>query len=365
MSEYDALAKRAEALIEARQGPFIKIKPEPWDWRVYEPKWLLEKLIPAKSIGMVYGPSNSGKSHLICDLIACMVAGESYWQGIPIEAGDVVLFSESIGHIRARLKAYLGDREVVNDLYSLPTMALATMAIDFMADWIKSLPRPPMLIVFDTLATMFAFEENDNREASALIKALEERIMPLLAERGSIVIIHHTSKVSEGKSARGASALIGNIDYSWNVQYDKKAELTVAQWEKDRWRLYTGVSRWAGTMRRVPVQFENGSAEISILDWTEYSEQVEEMSKQLERETKMLEMKDELARMIGAAGDRPVVAEAGARLSAGHNAIHFPKEWSSSAETLRQWLRDEWNTSPVFNKNGRQVGFEVLGRQIT
>lgn len=362
MDDIEALAKRARELREAREGPFRNLSTEPWDWRVYEPEWLLEKLIPAKSIGMIYGPSNSGKSHLVCDLIADMIAGEDHWQGIPMESGDVILFSESIGHIRARLKAYLGDRPAVNALYSHPTMAIETYMIDFMAEWIESLPRAPTVVVFDTLATMFSFEENDNREASQLIKALEENIMPLLAKRGTIIILHHTSKVSEGKSARGASALIGNIDYSWNVQFDKKGEQTVANFEKDRWRLFTGCTRWAGTMRRVPVEFENGSAEISVLDFTEYSEQVEEMAKTLERESRMVAMKTQIAEMIDNAGERPTFANAGCKLPPGVNAVILPKEFSADAETLRQWLRDKWITEPVFNRNGREVGFAVLGR---
>lgn len=364
MDSYAALEKRARELSEAREGPFAKIPAEPWDWKVYEPEWLLEKLIPAKSVGMVYGPSNSGKSHLMCDMIAAMVAGEETWQGIPMESGDVVMFSESIGHIQARMKAYLGDREVVNSLYSLPTMSLETAMIDFLAEWIESLPRVPSVVCFDTLSTMFCFEENDNREASQLIKALEQKILPLLSKRGTIIIIHHTSKVSEGKVARGASALIGNIDYSWNVTYDKKSETTLAQFEKDRWRLFRGVNRWVGTMRRVPVMFENGSAEMSVLDWTSYSEEAEQVAEQLQHEQKIANMQRELETMIAEAGARPFFADAGEKGPAGVNWVHWPKDWNTREDipAMRDWLRDKWATEPVFNRNGRQVGFVVLGR---
>lgn len=364
MVDIEAIAERARAHAEAQEGPFAKISAEPWDWRVRQPEWMLDRLVPAGSIGMIYGPSNSGKSHLVCDIIASMVAGRGDWQGIPMRCGDVVMFSESIGHIRARLKAYLGDREPEHDLYSLPTMALELPMIFFLAEWLKKLPRKPMLIVFDTLATMFAFEENDNREASRLIKALEELILPLIDPLGAIIILHHTSKVSEGKTARGASALIGNIDFSWNVQFDKKAELTIAQWEKDRWRLFTGCTRWAGKMRRVPVEFENASAEMSILDWSEYSEEVEEMAKTLETEGRMQQRKADLERMILAnQQNRPFVANPRCKPPVGFAHVNFPKEWSRDAEALRQWLRDEWRTEPVYSRSGNEVGIEVLGRK--
>ncbi|MEK9555992.1 MAG: AAA family ATPase, partial [Gammaproteobacteria bacterium] len=201
---------------------FRKEQPEyilprtPWDFQVTLPQFQLGKLIPARSIGMLFGPSNSGKSHLICDIIRAHLQGDTQWQEHDLTPGDVVMFSESIGHIQARLKAYVthAGRAVKNNIYLNPTQGFETVQVESLGVWIESLDKPPMMIVFDTLATAFQFEENDNKEASRLIKMIEDHIVPKLDPCGCVVIVHHTSKASEGRSARGASALIGNIDWS-------------------------------------------------------------------------------------------------------------------------------------------------------
>jgi RecA-family ATPase len=215
------------------------------------PTWTLDRMIPARSIGMLFGPSNSGKSHLICDVITSQMIGEDNWQGHAMQSGDVVLFSESQGHILARLKAYLGykGKPKTNALYALPTKALEVHQVESLGKWMEKLPNPPMMIVFDTLATMFSFEENDNKEASKLIKRIEDHVVSKLHPSGCVVIVHHTSKASEGRSARGASALIGNIDWSINVQWEKDIEKTVARWDKDRWRLM--MTRHSGPVRGI------------------------------------------------------------------------------------------------------------------
>ena len=337
---------------------------KPWDFKIRQPEWMLDKLIPARSIGMVYGPSNSGKSHIICDIIANMIHGNTEWQGIPIKPGNVVMFSESLGHIQARMKAYVTniEGELQFGLYSLPNLALDTRDIDLVEAWLMSMEHAPMMAIFDTLATAFAFDENDNREASKLIAALEERILPLLDPAGTIILAHHTSKMSEGKSARGASALIGNIDYSINVLYDKKANLTIANWEKDRWRLVEEPPAWAGTMRRVPVEFENGSAEMSILDWEPYSQEAQDMAAQLADELQNDLIRKEVDDIVDGWQGEKYIHETGKRPAApsGRVPVQFPHQYDGKRREIYEHLRSTRKIEEVHNKNGVHTGFVII-----
>jgi len=337
---------------------------KPWDFKIRQPEWMLDRLIPAGSIGMVYGPSNSGKSHIICDLIANIIHGNTEWQGIPIVPGNVLMFSESLGHIQARIKAYVTSipTELQFGFYSLPNLSLDIRDLDLIEAWIASMEHPPRWLIFDTLATAFSFDENDNREASKLIAALEERILPLLGEYGTIIIVHHTSKVSEGKSARGASALVGNIDYSIRVEYDKKLGLTIATWEKDRWRLVEEPPAWAGTMRRVPVEFENGSAEMSILDWVPFSEDAQDMATKLADEMQNELIRQEIDAIVDGWQGEKYIHETGKRPvpPAGRVPILFPKHLDGRRAEIREYLRSSREIDEVHNKNGIVTGFVVL-----
>lgn len=365
MSDFDVLASRMIDVQKVQAGPFAEISTEPWDWIVREPAWMLEKLIPAKSVGMIYGPSNSGKSHLMCDLIAAMIAGETEWQGIPITPGDVILFSESIGHIRSRMKAYLGDRPRRFNLYSLPTMSLGLEHIESMGEWIQELTGTPMAVFFDTTATMFSFEENDNREASKLIKSLEDYVLPAIDARGTICLAHHTSKMSEGRSARGASALIGNIDYSINVTYDKKLNLTLANWEKDRWRLVDSPPVWQGAMYRVPVEFENGSMDMSILDWKPFDEAAAELVERFDEEQKNESIREDIMAVIDKNIGGYVHCTGKSPDCPAHLApmrIALPKTGKSNKEAF-DFIRERYEVMDANNQKGKWTGFTILSKK--
>lgn len=365
MSNSDELDELQLAQLAFERSPFGEIPiDQPWDLQVQQPEWMLDKLIPARSIGMIYGPSNSGKSHLLCDIIVAQVMGESHWQGIPIEPGPVVLFTESIGHMKARLRAYIAEHggEPKYPLWVLPSMTLETRDIRFLIMWLDMLPDKVVHLAFDTVATSFSFEENDNREASALLRRLED-VLGALKDKGCITLVHHTSKASEGRSARGASALIGNIDWSINVQWDKQTQQTIAGWEKDRWRLVDRSPQWAGRMRKVDVEFVNGSASMGILEWEDWSDEMQQVMRDLERESRVAVIKTKVDEMIAIAGERPTIANAGCKLPPGANAMTWPKEWSSDVEMIREYIRDEFDVEPVFNRAGREVGFAVLGRE--
>ena len=358
-----AKIKEYEELVAEQPENLYPIKD--WDMQITMPTWTLDRMIPARSIGMLFGPSNSGKSHLICDVIASQMIGEDNWQGHAMQSGDVVLFSESQGHILARLKAYLGHKgnNIVNDLYALPTKALEVHQVESLGKWMEKLPNPPMMIVFDTLATMFSFEENDNKEASKLIKRIEDHVVSKLHPSGCVVIVHHTSKASEGRSARGTSALIGNIDWSINVQWEKEIEKTVARWDKDRWRLISDSPQWAGQGHRVPVNFTNGQAEVMILDWEEFSEDAVEVAKELRKEVELDAMKAKVAEAVRLAR-KPVYIHTNNRSRVPSGLVPFKLSDvvsnSKLLPSMYDYIMDNFKTESVFTPKGVECGFNVV-----
>jgi len=339
-----------------------------WDWEVSMPGWNLDRLIPERSIGMVYGASNSGKSHLICDYVMAHLRGDDYWQGHALSAGDVIMFSESHGHIKARLKAYRSHhgKAIVNNIVTLPTKSFEVSEIESLGRWLAQFDSPPMLLIFDTLATAFQFEENDNQQASRMIKLIEDNLLPSMHRLGTIMIIHHTSKASEGKTARGASALIGNIDYSINVWYDDDLNLTMAKWEKDRWRL-KDAPMWSGTASRVPVSFTNGQAEQTVLDWEDFSEDQVETVKQLRQDVKLDAMKAKVAESIKShPGPIYIHTNNRSRVPNGCSPFRINELVPNSkwVQIMVEYIKDSYEYQTVFTPRGTECGINVVAAEF-
>lgn len=348
--------------------PLERLRLSEWDWQITQPKWTLNQLIPAKSIGMLVGASNSGKSHLICDLVMAMLTDAPTWHDIDLIGGDVVMFSESMGHIQARMKgnAQLCGRTVKHKLFSYPTLSLEWQHIQLLGDWLMALPSKPQMIVFDTVATSFSFEENDNREASRMIKQMEDHILPRLSPTGCIALIHHTSKASEGKSARGASALIGNIDWSINVSWDTELERTIAKWEKDRWRIVKDPLSLIGEPQRVPVNFTNGQAEVMVLDWSPFTDEEKEAHKKLKEEQRNLNVRQAVIQALREA----IEASGWVYIHSGSRA-RPPKDmepWKPPMEIsnkdwgrVRDWILDNATGDEVKTANNAFAGKKIWG----
>jgi hypothetical protein len=252
-------------------------------------------------------------------------------------------------------------------MHTLPTMAIEPKNLMEMAVWLYTLPNPPGLMVFDTLATAFSIEENDNREASKLIKGLEEYILPAMDPRGSIMLVHHTSKAARRRIARGASALIGNIYWSIQVSWDHQMEKTVATCEKDRWRLIEENPSWSGIAQKVPVAFTNGHTEMMVLDWSRYTQEDAEAARELQKDIQIKVAKDKAAKIIKKTiqryGKAYIRIDKKSRIPAAHEAhyVSFHNEFDKQyGETVRDWVLSSIDGAEyVFNRNEERIGFVV------
>jgi len=243
---------------------------------------------------------------------------------------------------------------------------METREMAALCSWIYMLPNPPILMVFDTLATAFSIEENDNKEASKLIKALEEYILPAMHPKGTIMLVHHTSKASEGRTARGASALIGNIDYSINCQWDDDMGRTVAKWEKDRWRLMKEEPQWSGIAQRVPVSFTNGDTEMMVLDWSPYTDAEIEAERRLQDELKLDMLKQRVKEAVTSA-KQPVFIHTNsrARIPAGYVPLRL-SEFVAKQQIpdMVDYIKEIFDFEPVFTPKGAEVGINVVATRI-
>ena len=186
--------------------------------------WLVEDIIPNNSIGMIYGASGSGKSHIILSM-AAMIANGLPWFDNETKQGNVLLMAgEGLSGFSRRLRAIEKeyDLEIDEDKLHISNRAIGLDTSDgykLVERAISELETPPQIIIIDTLSRhLMESEENSNDDMARFINRLEEIRCKYEC---TIILVHHTGKASK-QGARGASALKANVDFSFEVDGQNK-----------------------------------------------------------------------------------------------------------------------------------------------
>ncbi|MAY41904.1 MULTISPECIES: helicase RepA family protein [unclassified Neptuniibacter] len=184
--------------------------------------WLVESYIPSDSIGMLFGASGSGKSHIVLSL-AVSIANGTEWFGLRAKEGNVlILAGEGNNGLQRRLRAIQVEHEITINpdriFFSERPIGLDTdTGFDDAVTAIENLDKELDLIVIDTLSRhLLQSAENSNDDMAQFINRLEQLRHTY---KCTILVVHHTGK-SDRQEARGASALKANIDFSFGVQKD-------------------------------------------------------------------------------------------------------------------------------------------------
>ena len=204
----------------------LRYNIEPWELIQDEPvDWLIENLLPRKSLIALYGPPASYKSFIALDIAHAIASGRE-WMGHQVSKPGAVLIIAGEGHggIGARIKALrlhhgLGAgsesgrqaqifviRSQINLRSSKKDIGDLVLAIDAL---IEERQVKLDLIIVDTLARSFGGgNENNSEDMGAFITslgAIQQRYVT------GVMIIHHSGKDQE-KGLRGHSSLLGAVD---------------------------------------------------------------------------------------------------------------------------------------------------------
>jgi len=187
--------------------------------------WLIEGVIPTNSVGMIYGASGTGKSHIILSMAAMIANGQPWFDKETKQGSVLVMAGEGLSGLSRRLRAIEKEHNLDIDKGRLhiSNRAIGLDTADgykIVEQAISQLETPPQIIIIDTLSRhLMESGENSNDDMARFINRLEEI---RLKYECTIILVHHTGK-SAGQGARGASALKANVDFSFEVSgQDKK-----------------------------------------------------------------------------------------------------------------------------------------------
>lgn len=196
--------------------------------------WLVKHVIPAESIGMLYGGSGTFKSFIAIDA-ALHVARGLPWMGRRTKQGSVLYIAAEGGTgLWPRIVAWHRARRLQ---WTDTPLHVVPAAIDLTADsWrvveaAQSKGVSPSLVIVDTLSQTYGGEENSANEVAAYFRELGSRFRQLWG--CSVLILHHTGH-NATERPRGSSAMRANLDYMLGVFRDEKEMLATLTCSKQK-----------------------------------------------------------------------------------------------------------------------------------
>jgi hypothetical protein len=221
-----------------------------------DPSWLIDGIVPASGLSVIYGPSGAGKSFLALDWALCTAAGLP-WLGREVEQRRVVyIAAEGRAGFGVRYRAWLAARGLQNVErigFLLDAVDLRDrQQVDRARRTLASLPERPGLLVVDTMArAMVGGDENAAKDVGEFIAAVDG-----LREADAAVVVHHTGK--DRASERGSSALRAAADLMAKLERDGHAGRLALSCDK---------AKDAAEWEQIPLQLDpaGGSCVLSLV----------------------------------------------------------------------------------------------------
>jgi hypothetical protein len=175
-----------------------------------DPSWLVDGILPAGGLTLIYGATKSGKTFVALDMALCIASGTS-WHGHPTEQRPTAyVMGEGQSWLKERIAAWkltnqldgrTGARFTVD-----PVSIMETRDVDEIAAGLE--PIAPGAVMLDTLnRTMGRGNENAQEDMTAYVAGCD-RIRR--ATGANVVVVHHTGW-DDGRE-RGSSVLRSAAD---------------------------------------------------------------------------------------------------------------------------------------------------------
>lgn len=185
-------------------------------------RWAVKGVLPASSLGMMFGGSGTFKSFIALDA-ALHVAHGLPWLGRITKAAPVLyIAAEGGAGLWARINAWHKARglkwgEV--PFYVVPHAVDLTADAWRVVDAAQALGVRFGLVVVDTLSQTYSGEENSANEMAAYFREIGLRFRELW--QCTVLLVHHSGH-SSTERPRGSSAIRANVDFLLGVFRDEK-----------------------------------------------------------------------------------------------------------------------------------------------
>lgn len=197
-------------------------------------KWLVKHVVPAESLGIMFGGSGTFKSFVALDM-ALHVAHGMKWLGRKTRQGPVIIVAAEGGAgLWRRIQAWHREHGLEWDkapVYVVPVSVDLANDAWRVREAAQAAVVTPQLVVVDTLSQTFTGEENSAPEVSNYLRALGLEFR--MVWQCAVLVIHHTGHQTTERP-RGSSALRANVDFMFGVFRDEKEMLATLECSKQK-----------------------------------------------------------------------------------------------------------------------------------
>ena len=196
--------------------------------------WSVKGVIPAESVGVIFGASQTFKSFLAIDY-ALHVAHGMRWLGKKTKKAAVLFIAAEGGAgVWRRVKAWHRARGLDwsgIEFYVLPVAVMLNKRASDVVQSAQALGLSPGVVIVDTMSQTMDGEENSSNEVASYLRELGNGFRALW--RCVVLIVHHSGH-SATERPRGSSAIIANVDFMFGVFRDEKEFIATMTCEKQK-----------------------------------------------------------------------------------------------------------------------------------
>ena len=190
------------------------------NYETEDKEWIIEKLVPSRSVGVWTGKRGTMKTFIVLNAIACIASGRDFLDRYATTKGKIIYLDKENGVfvMKQRMPMIKKGMKLEEDL-DIGFICFSSLKIDKMKDveQITNIIKEhkPSLLVVDTYRRGISFEENDAGKVSELFV---DTLRPLVEKYNlSIILIHHDRKGEatgdEMDMIRGSSDLANYADF--------------------------------------------------------------------------------------------------------------------------------------------------------
>lgn len=188
-------------------------------------QFLIEKLIPQKSLCVLSGYPESGKSWIILELARSVASGTSFLEKYRTQQENVLIVDEETGkqELQRRMKLLKFDPNL--PIYFFSQEGFKVDNREDLKCLLKIVEEKQIkLIIFDPFVAIHSKKENEAQEMQKVMESLQKFNLG----GATVIFAHHHrkqlgwGKTSPSQSLRGSSVLFGRVDS--HLVVEKKSE---------------------------------------------------------------------------------------------------------------------------------------------